>query len=81
MNWISSTIGNFCPFIYGQSLPEREREEGSVPVYGSNGIVGFHREACVFGSGVIIGRKGSVGFVHFSNHDFWSIDTTFYVNK
>ena len=81
MNWVNSTVGEFCPFAYGKSLPEKNREEGSIPVYGSNGIVGFHNSAYIANSGVIIGRKGSVGFIHFSEQDFWPIDTTFFVDK
>jgi len=81
MNWVNSTVGEFCPFAYGKSLPEKNREEGSIPVYGSNGIVGFHNSAYIADSGVIVGRKGSVGFIHFSEQDFWPIDTTFFVNK
>jgi len=38
-----TTIGEFCPFIYGKNLPEGTRNVfGIFPVYGSNGIVGFH---------------------------------------
>lgn len=72
-------LGAFAPFIYGKGLPELERKTGPVPVYGSNGIVGYHNESYVKKSGVIIGRKGTVGAVHFSKNPFWPIDTAFYV--
>jgi type I restriction enzyme S subunit len=73
-------LGDVCPFVYGKSLPSTVRDEaGVISVYGSNGVVGKHSEACVLESGVIVGRKGSVGEVHFSSSNFWPIDTTFYV--
>ena len=77
--WEATTIGDFCPLKYGKSLPKKERGGGQVPVYGSNGTVGSHSEACVDEPGIVIGRKGSVGAVHFSHKPFWPIDTAFYV--
>ncbi len=79
-NWEKKTIGEFSPFTYGQSLPERIRvKHGPYLVYGSNGSVGNHDKALVNEPGVVIGRKGSVGEVHFSKNPFWPIDTTFFV--
>jgi type I restriction enzyme S subunit len=79
--WIETTVGDFCPFEYGTGLKEANRKGGDVPVYGSNGIVGYHNEAYVKTRGVIIGRKGTVGAVHYSNEPFFPIDTTFYVEE
>ncbi|EKO3613105.1 restriction endonuclease subunit S [Vibrio metschnikovii] len=81
MKWIETTVGEYCPFVYGKSLPQRNRENGNVPVYGSNGIVDYHKTPHVKGFGIIIGRKGSVGAVHLSKSAFWPIDTSFYVEK
>lgn len=64
-------------FIYGKSLPAKNRVEGNFPVYGSNGVVGFHNEFCFTGPGIIIGRKGTVGAIELSKSDFWAIDTTY----
>ncbi|RMD59270.1 restriction endonuclease subunit S [Candidatus Parcubacteria bacterium] len=78
--WSETTLGKFCPFLYGKGLPERARNgSGVVPVYGSNGVVGNHDVPYVTKPGIIIGRKGTVGAVHFSPVPFWPIDTTFYV--
>jgi type I restriction enzyme S subunit len=67
--------------LYGKSLPEEARIAGPVPVYGSNGVVGCHAEPAVQGPGIIVGRKGSVGEVAFSEGPFWPIDTTYYVHN
>lgn len=77
--WSQSTVGEWCPFAYGKGLPERDRRGGPIPVFGSNGIVGWHDEPAVPGAGIIIGRKGTVGSVMLSTTLFWPIDTTFYV--
>ncbi|VGM94876.1 Predicted nucleotidyltransferases [uncultured Avibacterium sp.] len=81
MEWIETTVGEFCPFSYGKSLPQSKRIEGDYPVYGSNGIVGFHKEPNIKSHGIIIGRKGSVGEIHLSLTPFWAIDTSFYTVK
>jgi restriction endonuclease S subunit len=78
--WRETTIGEFAPFAYGKGLSERVRDpSGDVPVFGSNGIVGYHSEALTCGPTVVIGRKGTVGAVHFSQNACWPIDTTFFV--
>ena len=81
MKWIETTVGEFCPFIYGKGLTKTERKKGNVPVYGSNGCVDFHSESHTKGPGIVIGRKGSVGAVHLSTVPFWPIDTSFYIEK
>jgi type I restriction enzyme S subunit len=78
--WRETTVGEFAPFTYGKGLREAERnDEGSVPVFGSNGIIGHHDMPLVDSPAIIIGRKGTVGAVHFSAKPCWPIDTTFYV--
>ena len=72
-------LGDYVDFLYGKSLPARSRRTGAVPVFGSAGRVGSHDQALVKGPGVIVGRKGTVGAVHWSDDDFFPIDTTFYV--
>ena len=79
IEWIETTVGEHCPFIYGKALPQSKRISGNIPVYGSNGIVDFHNSSCVNTAGVIIGRKGSVGAIHLSEKPFWVIDTAFYI--
>jgi type I restriction enzyme S subunit len=64
---------------YGKALPANSRVRGEFPVYGSGGISGSHDVALVPGPGVIVGRKGTVGAVYWSEKDFFPIDTTFYV--
>lgn len=64
---------------YGKALPATRRSPGDVPVYGSGGIVGMHNQHLVDGPGIVVGRKGTVGTIHWSQKKFFPIDTTFYV--
>src|SRR5690242_12154959 len=77
--WAEVTLGDIISLEYGRSLPDKSRRPGSIPVYGSNGVVGWHDEALVPTSGIIVGRKGTAGSVTVSCDAFWPIDTTYFV--
>lgn len=72
-------LGDEIGLVYGKGLPQRSRVAGDFPVFGSNGQVDTHNEPLVKGPGIIVGRKGSVGEVIWTDEDFWPIDTTYYV--
>lgn len=77
--WRTARLGDEIELAYGKSLPAHSRHAGAFGVYGSNGVVGTHAEALIEGPGIIVGRKGSVGAVNYSERPFWPIDTTYYV--
>ena len=77
--WEVKPLSAFMELAYGKSLPKKKRVPGPVPVYGSGGVGGYHKEALVEGPGIIVGRKGSVGTVYWEEEPFFPIDTTFYV--
>ena len=79
MSWQQCQLGDIVEFQYGKSLPERDRIQGDIPVYGSGGVGGFHNAALVSGPGIIVGRKGSVGSVFYEPRNFYPIDTAYYV--
>lgn len=77
--WQSVLLGEAIELAYGKSLPKGSRvESGSIPVYGSNGITGWHDTAVVDGPTVIVGRKGSAGAVQFVYGPCFPIDTTYF---
>lgn len=76
--WRIAKLGECITLEYGFGLPDRQRRPGSVPVYGSNGVLGYHHAAAVNGPGIIVGRKGSIGSVRWSETSFWPIDTTYW---
>jgi type I restriction enzyme S subunit len=77
--WSVRKLGEVVELAYGKALKAENRRKGNIPVYGSSGIVGFHDESLVGGPGIIVGRKGNVGTVHWCGGDFFPIDTVFYV--
>ncbi len=80
-DWKLVKLGKILSLEYGDNLTEEEREEGEIPVYGSNGRVGWHNKAYVKGPGIILGRKGSIAETEFSSKPFYPIDTTYYVSN
>lgn len=78
--WAEATLGQVVTLNYGGSLPGQKRRDGDVPVYGSNGVVGYHDSPLILGPAIIVGRKGSAGKVHFSAGACFPIDTTYYVD-
>ena len=77
--WECVPLAGRIELAYGKALREEDRKPGDVDVYGSNGSVGVHNSALVKGSGILIGRKGTIGAVHFATRHFWAIDTVYYV--
>ena len=77
--WEVETLGDVIELAYGKALRAKDRKQGSVPVYGSNGQIGWHDQKLVTGPGIVVGRKGNPGVVKWSTADFFPIDTTFYV--
>ena len=77
--WEVEPLGEIIELAYGKALKAGDRKGGTVPVYGSNGQVGWHDAKLVSGPGIIVGRKGNPGTVTWSHEDFFPIDTAFYV--
>ncbi len=80
-NWEYLRLGDFCKIEYGDNLTDKMRNGGSVPVYGSAGIVGWHDRSLTNSPTLIIGRKGSVGNLFYSPIPCYPIDTTFFIEE
>lgn len=79
--WFRTELGCVIELKYGKSLPQKSRDSGKYPVFGSNGIVGGHSQPLVNNEGIIVGRKGSYGVIQLSKLPFFPIDTTYYVDE
>ncbi len=77
--WKVQRVGNVLELVYGKALKSTNRQEGTVPVYGSGGITGFHNTPLVTHGSIIVGRKGTVGSLYWEDDPFFPIDTTYYV--
>lgn len=63
----------------GYDLPVQDRQrDGSIPVYGSNGVLDRHNVAKVRGGGVITGRSGTIGQVFYCESDYWPLNTSLF---
>lgn len=79
--WRVVRLDSFVELAYGKALKAENRKAGSVPVYGSGGITGWHNQALVDQTSVIVGRKGTVGSLYWESRPFFPIDTVFYVKS
>lgn len=70
----------------GIDIRQEDQTDGVVPVVSSGGVASYHNVAYSKAPGVLVGRKGTLGNVHYVNVDYWPHDTTlwvinFYSNK
>jgi type I restriction enzyme, S subunit len=77
--WINTTWGELATLEYGKSLKDYQKFSGKIPVYGTNGLIGYTDNPLCAHPSVIIGRKGAYRGVHYSGGPFFVIDTAFYL--
>ncbi len=77
--WSLTTIGAQATLQRGIDITRDQQRSGSVPVVSSSGVSSYHDAPAASGPGVILGRKGVVGSVHFVAGDYWPHDTTLWV--
>jgi len=79
--WEVKKLGDVLELNYGKALKKEDRRDGEFPVFASSGVVGYHDASLVTGPGIIVGRKGNVGSVFWSDEDFYVIDTAYFVSS
>lgn len=79
--WEKKPLVEIGKLNYGKSLTADNRIPGPFPVYGSSGVIGNNEKSLVKGPGIIIGRKGNVGSVFWSDTDYFPIDTVYYIDS
>ena len=79
VGWQTIPLGEVLTFQRGFDITKEEQREGPYPVISSSGTKSTHAEFKVRGPGVIIGRKGSLGTVFYSDRDYWPHDTTLWI--
>jgi len=72
-------LGDVLTFQRGFDITKAEQTEGVIPIVSSSGVSSFHDKWKVRGPGVVIGRKGTLGTVHYLRDDFWPHDTTLWI--
>ena len=80
VGWEVRPLGDLLELADGIApKADTRRQDGSVPVYGSNGRVGWHDRSLVRGPGIVVGRKGNPGTITWVATDFLPNNTTFHV--
>jgi type I restriction enzyme S subunit len=72
-------VGDVLTFQRGFDITKNEQSDGDVPIVSSSGVSSFHNKWKARGPGVVIGRKGTLGTVHFLRCNYWPHDTTLWV--
>lgn len=75
-HWKPAVLQDLVSLQRGFDITRDQQKEGDIPVFSSSGLSSWHNEAMAHGPGVIIGRKGTLGSVHYSDGDYWPHDTT-----
>ncbi len=72
-------LGDAVTFQRGFDITKNEQTNEGIPIVSSSGVSSFHNLWKTEGPGVVIGRKGTLGTVHFIKGNFWAHDTTLWV--
>lgn len=78
-DWKQRKVVEIAPLQRGFDLPNASIKLGKYPVVMSNGIGGYHSEYKVHAPGVVTGRSGTIGKLHYIESDFWPHNTTLWV--
>ena len=79
--WSQARICEIAPLQRGFDLPTSQLRPGPHPVVYSNGVLRHHKRAMAKGPGVVTGRSGTIGQVHFIDKDYWPHNTTLWVTS
>lgn len=80
-HWEISRIKKLGILSRGVDLPRDNFIEGIYPVYGSNGIIGYHSNYTTKAPCLTVGRSGSVGEVNYVLENFWAHNTALYLQQ
>ena len=80
-HWNLSMLKHTARLVYGDTLISENRDNGAVPVYGSNGIIDTHSAANTLAPTIIVGRNGSLGKVQYSDVPCFVIDTAYFIDQ
>ena len=77
--WKWVRFGELFQVKSGNNLSKSKMKDGNIPVFGGNGITGYHNESNVEKSTIVIGRVGYYcGSVHLTPPEAWITDNAFF---
>jgi len=80
-DWETLKLKDIAPLQRGFDLPTSQLKKGDYPVVYSNGVMSYHAEFMAKGPGVITGRSGTIGNVHYVLGNYWPHNTTLWVTS
>lgn len=69
-------LGDVCTIRYGKD--HKKLADGSIPVYGSGGVMRHVDAKLSDGPSVLIPRKGTLENLFYVDEPFWTVDTLFW---
>ena len=81
VEWNSKNIEKVASLQRGYDIRECDFMSGRYPVISSSGVIGHHNECTSKAPNVLVGRKGTIGKVHFIDINFWAHDTSLFVTN
>lgn len=80
--WEERPLAEIAPLQRGFDLPSDAIRPGNVPIVYSNGPKGFHEIGMAQGPGIVTGRSGTIGKLHFVEEgDYWPHNTSLWVTS
>ena len=80
--WEVKKLGEIFRLSSGNFLSQKNIVNGSYPVYGGNGITGYHNEFLFVDAKLVIGRVGAkCGCVCISEPNAWITDNALYISE
>lgn len=78
--WEAKRLEDVAPLQRGFDLTSSQIEAGDVPVVYSNGVRSYHNVGMASGPGLVTGRSGTIGSLHFiDNGNYWPHNTSLWV--
>jgi len=80
--WESKRLDDVAPLQRGFDLPSDQIKPGNIPVVYSNGVQNFHSMGMAKAPGLVTGRSGTIGKIHFIEEgDYWPHNTSLWVTS
>ena len=78
--WVGKLLGEVAPLQRGFDLPSDMLRHGKIPVVYSNGVQKYHEIGMASAPGLVTGRSGTIGKLHFVEEgEYWPHNTSLWV--
>lgn len=76
--WKEKKLGDVLKVRHGKDQKNVQSENGSYPILGTGGLMGYANQFLYNKESVLIGRKGTIDKPKYMSNPFWTVDTLFY---